>query len=848
MNSNKRKYYRLHAIISYFLSYLFRMNLKHLSFLIAGLFLSFSSYAQGLNTITLFFTDSATSEPIEGVVVNCITNNTSAVSDNAGKAIFSLNSKLQRVEFFYSNITYKSSNLVLEVNTNNEIVKVRLSKKVNLMNAIQIEDKEARRSNMIRIDPKFAIVSPTTGGIESILKTLPGLSSNNELSSQYNVRGGNYDENLIYVNDVEIYRPFLVRSGQQEGLSFINPDLVSGLQFSAGGFEARYGDKLSSVLDITYRKPRGFEASATATILGSSAHIGNRSKDARFTYITGIRYRTNRYLLGSLDTQGDYRPLFVDGQCYLNFDYSTNWSFSFLGNAAYNRYQFNPEDRETSFGTIQIAKKIFIDFDGQEKNEYETYLGAFTATNKPNEKVTLKYIVSAFRSFEIERQNVLGRYNIYDVNNDLGSDSLGDTTNLTGIGQFLNHSRNRLTATVVTAEHKGFYEKLKWGLKFQNEQINDVISEWTMQDSSGYTLKYSETEINLQNVIKQKIDINSNRTQGYIQSSWLWEGATEYSLTTGVRGNYWSLNNQFVVSPRASFSIKPNWQKDFLFRFASGLYQQPPFYRELRDFTGKLFSRNKAQSSLHFVAGSDYNFTAWNRPFKFTSEIYFKYLYNLIPYTIDNVRIRYYANQRANGYATGIDLKLNGEIVKGAESWVSISVMKTSENIKGDFVTRYYNAEGKRVAANSGDTASSTKTNVGFIPRLADQRVNFGLFFQDYVPKFPTFKVHINLLFGSGFPFGPNTYIRAADTLRIPPYRRVDIGFSKQLIGEGMKHNRPKFLKHFKSAWISLEVFNLLAIQNTISYFWVKDYSDISYPIPNYLTNRQLNVKLYVLF
>jgi hypothetical protein len=824
------------------------MAIKKYLLLLFSFLLSVSAYAQTQNKVLFVLSDSLTNENIDGVVITCKTNGATAITDASGKAQFLLNSNIAKAEFYFAVLGYKEQNLVVNISSSETTIKTKLARKIKMIDAVQIEDKEARRSNMIRLDSKLTVVLPATGGVESLLKTLPGVSSNNEMSSQYNVRGGNYDENLIYVNDIEIYRPFLVRSGQQEGLSFINSDMVSGLQFSAGGFEARYGDKLSSVLDITYRKPRGFEASATTTLLGSTAHIGGRSKDARFTYITGVRYRTNRYVLGSLDTRGDYRPLFVDGQCYLNFDATPEWSFSFLGNTAYNRYLFSPSDRETSFGTIQIAKKIFIKFDGQEKNEYETYMGAATAVNKPNDKLTLKYIVSAFRSFEVERQNVQGRYNIYDVNNDLGSDSLGDTTNLTGIGRFLNHSRNRLTATVLNVEHKGTYEKIKWGAKLQNEQINDVISEWTLQDSSGYSLPYSEQEINLINVIKQKININSYRAQGYVQNSWLWEGNTEYSLTTGLRGNYWSLNNQFVVSPRASFSIKPNWEKDMLFRVASGLYQQPPFYRELRDFTGTVYTKNKAQSSAHFVAGSDYNFTAWNRPFKFTTELYFKYLYNLIPYTIDNVRIRYYANQRANGYATGIDLKLNGEIVKGAESWVSLSVMKTAEDIKGDYSMKYYNAKGERVAKTSDEIVSTTKTNVGFIPRLTDQRVNFGLFFQDYVPKFPTFKVHINLLFGSGFPYGPNTYTRAADTLRIPPYRRVDIGFSKQLIGEGMKHNRPKIFKNFKSAWISLEVFNLLAIQNTISYFWVKDYADIVYPIPNYLTNRQVNIKLHVEF
>jgi hypothetical protein len=830
------------------LCYLLRMIFLRNTFLFFLLLFSFVGRAQKSYHFEIVVADSLSNEGIEGVVLSSNSVSLNVITDKTGKTSFDLTTNKEKIDLQLSLIGYRNRKLNVDLSNSFISLNVGLTKVIKMLAPAVIEDKEARRNNMTRLDPKLSLVLPTTGGVESLLKSLPGVSSNNELSSQYNVRGGNFDENLIYVNDIEIYRPFLVRSGQQEGLSFINPDLVGSLQFSAGGFEAKYGDKLSSVLDINYRRPTGREASFTATLLGSTAHFGGRSKDARWSHITGLRYRTNRYVLGSLDTKGDYKPLFVDAQSYINFDLSTTWSFSFLGNIAYNRYQFNPSDRETSFGTIQVAKKIYIDFEGQEKNEYSTFLGAATATNRPTDKLTLKYILSGFRSAEIERNNVEGFYNIYDVNNDLGSDSLGDTTNLTGIGHFINHSRNRLLATVISAEHKGIYENIRWGAKVQHEAINDVLNEWTLQDSAGYALPYSESEINLQNVIKQKIDIQSFRMSGYAQNTWVWEGKKEYSLTAGVRGNYWTLNKQFIASPRVNFTIKPDWERNFLFRFASGVYQQAPFYRELRDLQGTLNTGNKAQSSIQAIAGSDYQFSAWNRPFKFTTEIYYKYLYNLIPYTVDNVRIRYYANQRATGYATGIDLKLNGEIVKGAESWVSVSVMKTAEDIQGDKVKRSYDAKGNEVINGSKDVITTTTTNVGYIPRPTDQRVNFSLFFQDYVPKFPTFKVHINLLFGSGFPYGPNIYKRSADTLRIPPYRRVDMGFSKQLIGEGMKKNRPKMFKSIKSAWISLEVFNLLAIQNTISYLWVKDYANITYPIPNYLTNRQINLKLHIDF
>jgi hypothetical protein len=775
-------------------------------------------------------------------------------TDSTGK--FSLNVPAERdIIIVLKNIGFKEVNLKrnYKAGSVNEL-NVDLESNVNTLGTVQIEDKQARSSTLTRIDPKLLYTLPTTGGFEAILKTLPGVSSNNELSSQYNVRGGNYDENLIYVNDIEIYRPFLVRSGQQEGLSFINADMVSSILFSAGGFDAKYGDKLSSVLDVQYRNPRTFGGTVQGSLLGGSVHLEGISKDARFSAIGGIRTRTNQYLLRTLDTQGDYKPFFADGQLLLNYDFTPEFSLQALGNYSRNRYNMVPQSRQTKFGTVNEALQLNVYFDGQEVNDFETYLGALTGIYKPNRDLKLKFITSAFRSYEFETYDVQGQYYIDQLETDLSKPNFGDVKFNRGVGTFLNHARNYLTSTVVNAEHKGFYKNATWGAKFQHEIITDKLSEWQNIDSAGYSLPQSNLELlEVKEVIKQKIDLESNRIMGYYQNHWSWQGkdTSEYRLTLGARTNYWTLNKQLLISPRGTFSLKPNWNRDFLFRFSSGIYSQPAFYRELRNFKGEINRNLKAQQSIHFVLGSDYNFKIWNRPFKLLTEVYYKQLNNLVPYEIDNVRIRYYAENLAKGYATGVDMKLNGEFINGIESWFSLSVMKTAEDINNDFYYAYYNSDNELIRP--GITANAIATDSilfrpGFIRRPADQRVNVGMFFQDYVPKIPKLKMHLNLLYGTGFPFGPPSYERYKDTLKMPPYRRVDIGFSWQLISEDQKLPQKNLLHYFKSMWLSIEVFNLLAINNTISYLWIKDITDRQYAIPNYLTNRQVNVRLVTKF
>lgn len=794
--------------------------------------------------------DKVSKLPLANVVIAQKGISAFSVSDSLGQ--FQINIKPQQnFEVYFQLIGYTQQKISINEKNANLNLEIYLEPDVRSLKELNIEDKAQRRTTMQSLDPRLVTLMPSIGGVETLLKTLPGVVSNNELSSQYSVRGGSFDENLIYVNDVEVYRPFLVRSGQQEGLSFINPDLVENINFSAGGFEARYGDKMSSVLDITYRRPKKAGGSFTATLLGGSMHLEGASKDTRFTYLMGIRQRSNRYILRTLDTQGDYRPNFIDGQALFTYDLTTEWQLSFLGNYARNKYNFIPETRESRFGTVTSVKQINVFFQGQEINDYETYLGAFTASYSPNKTTKLKFITSSFRSFETEKANVLGEYLIYDVEADFAKENFGDTTNLTGVGAFLNHSRNFLDARVFNIEHRGVSEDIRWGIKFQRELISDRLSEWIYIDSSGYALPYSETEINLQDVIKQNISLESSRVMGFFQKETEWGNKTEQALVAGVRFNYWTLNRQFFIAPRINYSIKPDWENDWLFRISSGIYNQPPFYRELRNFSGELNTGIRAQNSIHFVLGADCRFKVWDLPMKFTAETYYKHLTNLIPYKIENVRLRYFAENNSVGYARGIDLKLHGDFVKGAESWISFSVMETKEDIIGDSYQKFYNANGEQIFPGFGsDTVSFSRTiDVGYIPRPTDQRVNVGFFYQDYIPKFPTFKVNISLFFGTGMPFGPNGLNKYADTLRIPPYRRVDIGFSKQLIKPNSdKHKKYPVIGYIKDAWISLEVFNLLQIKNTISYLWVKDTNGIQYAIPNYLTNRQFNLKFYCRF
>ena len=721
---------------------------------------------------------------------------------------------------------------------------IQLQSSSTLLDDVIVTDQKSRKKSFSRIKPKHVSVLPgNSGGIEAILKTLPGVSSANELSSQYSVRGGNFDENLVYVNGIEVYRPFLVRSGQQEGLSFVNTDMVGSIQFSAGGFEAKYGDKMSSVLDITYKRPRETAASLQLSMLGGSGHIEGTNKKGRLSYLIGARHKTSKYLFNAMDTKADYTPKFSDLQAFINYELNTDWQISFLGNISKNEYTMIPENRDTDFGTINEALKLRIYFEGQEVDKYETYFGALSTTYQPSTELNLQFTTSAFQTFEQENFDILGEYWLYQLENNLGSDEFGDVAFDRGVGKYINHARNSLNARVLNFSHKGNYNKeaikVDWGFRMQKEEIEDKISEWNLIDSAFFNFPHPADSIGnptsnpnqqivMSELLKTQINLSSYRNSGYMQVS---KDIGNLTINAGTRGSYWTYNEELLMSPRASLAYAPIWEKDVVFRAASGIYYQSPFYKELRTPEGTLNSNIKAQKSTHYVLAADYLFYKWGRPFKWITEVYYKDLENLIPYKVDNVRIQYLANDLSNGYATGIDIKVNGEFVPGVESWASLSVMKTAEDIVGD----------TKIDAN-GNTVEA-----GFIPRPTDQRVNFSMFFQDYIPGKPKYKMHLNLIYGTGLPFGPPNGEKYQDILRIPNYRRVDIGFSA-VLKSADKKSKLKWLNTFNSIWVSAEVFNLLDINNTVSYLWVADVSGREYAVPNYLTARQLNAKLIFTF
>ncbi len=729
----------------------------------------------------------------------------------------------------------------------------------NDIEGVNVVGEKNRTVEMTSIDPKLFYQLPTAGGnLEDLIKTQMGVSSNNELSSSYSVRGGNFDENLIYVNDIEVYRPFLVRSGQQEGLSFANPDMVSNINFSAGGFEAKYGDKMSSVLDITYKKPTKFAGSVAGSLLGGALHLEGVSKNRLVSWSVGSRYKNQTYLLKQIDTKGEYKPRFYDFQSFITFNVNPKLTVEVLSNIANNKYLVVPTNRETTFGTVNNAVQFKVYFDGQEVMQYNTIMTGVSTTYKPNSTTKLKFITSGYSTSEQEIYTVQGQYYIDQLEADLSKQNFGQVAFNRGVGTYLNNGRNSLTAQVFNVEHKGekyFNKKRKllWGIRGQHESIQDKLSEWRMVDSAGYINPYSATDINLTDVYKTKTNLQSFRSMAYMEYIYnkTLKDSSTLTLTAGIRGNYWTVNGQFITSPRATLAYKPNWKRDFLFKLSGGYYYQPPFYRELRDISGVVHTNVKAQQSIHIVISSDLNFSMWNRPFKFVVASYYKQLNSLIPYEIDNVRVRYFANNNTNGYAMGTDFRINGEFVKGVESWASLGLLRTYEYSKDNIHYKYYNKDGEEIV--KGYTFDqvkfdSTRIDPGYIPRPTDQLATFSMFFQDYFPKLPTCKMNLNIIFGSGLPFGPPEHLRWKQVFRMPPYRRVDIGFAYNVLKEGREIKRKNVFNNLKSMWINIEVLNLLQVNNTVSYTWVRDVTSRQYAIPNYLTRRQINLKLQIRF
>lgn len=734
-----------------------------------------------------------------------------------------------------------------------EKITVRLqSDNKTLQTVIVTNERERKELGLTKINPKNALVLPsTTGGIEGLIKILVG--SNNELTSQYNVRGGNYDENLIYINDFEIFRPYLVRSGQQEGLSFINPELARNVNFYNGGFQAKYGDKMSSVLDIQYKKPKTFGGSVYVSLLEQGMHLEGSAKKERVTYLIGVRNKSNRNILSSQQTQGSYIPSSTDVQGYVTYKLNEKWQLELLGNFSATRFTLIPQSAQKTTSvfsplfTANLGLDIF--FEGQEKDGYNTSLIGISALNQPNKKTQLKWMLSRFENKENENFDIGSSYLFGDRDFDHTSSTYGQIVNPLGAGFYQNYGRNKLDIVVWNAALKGSIDKGKHFIQFGNsiEQttVNDKLYEWEYQDSAGYSLPVNTN--NLSSFLNSSANLAIQKYSGYLQDNINFVNSKRsFSLQGGVRYNYNSLNKEFLVSPRAQLSVKPNWKKDMVFKFAAGIYDQPPFYRELRRYDGTLNTAIKSQKSYQVVAGMDYNFISGDRPFRITTEAYYKNLWDVIPYDIDNVRIRYSGENNAKAYAYGIETRLYGELVKDAESWLSIGLMRTKENIDGDHYYNYLNAAGETITSKTQDQVpvDSMRQDVGWVRRPTDRLITIGLFLQDYLATNKNFKVHLNMIYGSNMPYNIPNSTRYRNALIIDPYLRVDIGFSALLLSEKNNRRSHSPFKSFENIWASFEVFNLIDRANTISYQLIKDFSNTVYSIPNRLTPRLVNFKI----
>ncbi len=753
----------------------------------------------------------------------------------------------QEITLKFSHISYRTFTKKIIAKSRNAIrYSPILTNKTETLDEIVIKDNRKQAQGIIKIDAKkINNLIGANAGVENVLMTLPGVANNNELSTQYNVRGGNFDENLVYVNGIEIYRPFLIRSGQQEGLSFINPAMVQNINFSAGGFQAKYGDKLSSVLDITYRKPSELGVAVDFSLLGGSATFESQFLEKKLSLITGIRYRDNSLFVNSKQIETNFKPKFTDVQTFLSYDASDYLTFNFLGNFSLNNYNYTPISRRTRFGTVADPLELIVFYDGQEQDNYLTLFGALSSTYEANDYLTFTGTVSRYNTQEEEHFDIAASYNLGEVDTNVGSENFGDVEFSEGIGSQLNHARNDLDALITNAQLKATHkiDKKQWdfGVKYQKEEIRDRIREWEVIDSLGFSIRppnhisnnqpYTPFEgaITPYQNIRADNNVEINRISGFAQfSERLFWNDNEVWYNFGLRAQNWTVKSngitsksQLTISPRAQFAIKPNWHTDMLFRVSGGWYSQPPSYRELKDYDGNINIDVKAQKSIHLVAGMDYSFDMWGRPFKLTTEFYHKDLSNVNAYTIDNVRIRYRADNVTTAYANGLDVRLNGEFVPGSESWVSLGYLKTEENIN----------------------------NRGDIARPSDQRIKFGILFQDYVPNLPNLKAYLNLVYNSGVPGGSPSY---ADVYqfqeRLRDYKRADLGVS-YVFTDANRQYKTGFLSNFKELTAGLELFNMFDIQNSITNTWVRDvYSKTQFGIPNYMTGRVLNIKVGIKF
>lgn len=815
--------------------------------------------------ITGIVTDALTNQPVELVTIYIEGSNNAVESAVNGRyQLFIPTDK--EVVVVYSRIGYKDTRATISP------MPARTSRQVDVSLAnsdseieVIVRESKIDDGGLIREDvTQLKLLPSTTGNLESALPHLAlGVSSGagGELTSQYNVRGGNYDENLVYVNDFEIYRPQLIRAGQQEGLSFPNIDLMQSLLFSSGGFEARYGDKLSSVLDIKYKRPDSLRASAGLSFLGGSAHLegsfrAGKDNYRRVRYLLGARYKTNRYLLGSLDVTGEYLPNFSDIQGYVTYDLNPNWQLGLLAN--YNRsvYQFRPVERTTGFGYIDFALQLFSVFEGQEVDDFTTQMGGLSLTYLPDRSHNpffLKFLFSAYRSDENERIDISGRYSLRQIDNNLGSETFGEVLSELGAGEQQQYVRNFLDIQVYNAEHRGGMEIqldtpddnltkthfLQWSVKAQHERIDDYLNEWERLDSAGYSLPYDTSDVLLFTVLKTRNELRSNRLSAFFQDTYTWrrDEKGELRLSAGLRASYWDLNGEFLLSPRAQLLYKPlTERRDISYRLAAGYYFQPPFYREMRPPNGLVNTDVLAQKSIHLVAGMTLDFYWGKRnpkKFRFITEAYYKSMWDLISYEIENVRIQYSGLNDASGYAAGLDMRLNGEFVPGAESWINLSFLRTRERLDGvqHLVREVGQAEG---------------TPVRDVPRPTDRLMQLSIFFQDYLKSNDRFKTHVNLTVGTGLPFGLlDNNVTYRNTYRFAAYHRIDIGFSLLLWDESRRSARPQHpLRFTRAAWLSLEVFNLMQVQNQAGNTWIKTVFNQQYAVPNYLTSRRINLRV----
>lgn len=754
---------------------------------------------------------------------------------------------------------YKQKNFLLQENEAEQVT-IKLLRANSTKNTVTVTaQSKVNEISLVKINPKNAFEIPTPiGGIESIIKILVG--DRNELSSQYNVRGGNYDENLIYVNDFEIYRPYLVSNAQQEGLSFINPQLTQGVNFQLGGFQARYGDKMSSVLDVTYRKPKAFGGSVYLGLLEQGVHVEGSSTNEKFTYLLGIRNRTNSNILSSQETKGRYLPSSNDVQGLFTYTITPKAQVEALVNISQTKFTLIPEftQKTSSVFSPVFTANIGVDilFDGQERDKYTTNMLGIATTLKPNKNLKLKLLASAFTDDESESFDITGAYIFGERDIDRTKPTFGQIINAQGVGAFQNYARNTLAIKVLNVSHKGSYDKgkhyMQWGLGLDHTSITDNIKEWEMHDSAGYSLPFNPAVLQLKRVLNAKAQFNFERITGYVQDNCNLGDSSGITIQAGVRFNYNTLNNQLLLSPRVSMAYKPmQWQRNFIFKLATGVYSQPPFYRELRKPNGSINFALKAQQSIHYIAGADYNFKSRNRPFKFTTEVYYKSMTNVVPYDMDNVRLRYFGTNSAKAYATGLECRLYGELVKDAESWVSIGVMRTRENLDNDFYTQYKNAQGEIIKASTTDRVitDSVRQNVGWLRRPTDRLITFGLFFSDYLATNKNLKVYINTITGTNMPYNVPDNPRYRNALIIEPYLRVDVGFSALLLdAEKMQRRSHAPFKALKNVWLSAEVFNLIDRRNQISFLFIKDYANNTFSIPNRLTPRLLNIKMMAKF